>query len=91
MALRAGLFRNFDMMTPSFEANGFYTHDDFMEFGRRIGLMAGRIPKLLQDFETEQPAVADLVARSFLSPDKKSEYLSYYRTKVRAVGYRYGG
>lgn len=89
MALKDGLFRNFDM-TPGFEANGFYAHDDFMEFGRRIGLMPGRIPRLLHDFETEQPAVADLVARSFLSTDKKSEYLSCYRTKVKAVDYRYG-
>lgn len=89
MAFKDGLFKNFDI-TPNFEANRFYAHDDFMEFGRRIGLMPGRIPKLLHDFETEQFAVAELVARSFLSPDKKSEYLNHYRNKVRAVGFRFG-
>ena len=90
MALKDGLFKNFDM-TPSFEANGFYAHDDLMEFGRRIGLMPGRIPRLLHDFETEQPGVAELVSRSFLSEEKKSEYLNHYREKIKAVGYRFGG
>lgn len=89
MALKDGLFKGY-YMTPSFEANGFYANDDFREFGRRIGLKPERIHKLLADFETEQSGVEQLVSRSFLSEEKKYEYLHYYRDKVKAVGYRFG-
>lgn len=57
------------------------TGKDFLEFGRRIGIMEKRIDALLKPFQTLQPKVEALTERSFLSDSSKNTYLKHYRTK----------
>ncbi|MBL0015084.1 MAG: HipA domain-containing protein [Bacteroidetes bacterium] len=79
-ALSKGLFADTVLVkysTPPDPATG----KDFREFGKRIGVMATRLDKLLQPFIDPQPKVVDMVGRSFLSDSSRSSYLKHYRTR----------
>jgi serine/threonine-protein kinase HipA len=72
--------------TPSFDANGFLAYDDFLEFGRRIGLPLARVRKLLNDIVEHEDQITALVQRSFLSPELQQRYLANVasrRTRLR--------
>lgn len=56
--------------------------EDFLEFGRRIGIPEKRTLKLLEPFLTRQPGVEELVDRSFLDAECKALYLSHYRERL---------
>lgn len=79
-ALDKGLFKEGMNMSDTHNIG----HDDFFEFGKRIGLPDKVIAKELASFSRVNPLATDLIERSFLSPELKREYiLSYsYRCKM---------
>jgi serine/threonine-protein kinase HipA len=56
--------------------------EDFIEFGRRIGMKKSRIDKLLDPFLNKQPGVENLVKRSFLDEETKAQYLAHYNERI---------
>lgn len=56
--------------------------EDFLEFGRRIGITEKRTLKLLDPFLIHQPGVEELVNRSFLDAECKVLYLSHYQERL---------
>lgn len=88
LALKAGLFKN-DFLTPSFEANGFLTYDDFWEFGIRIGILKSRLLKVLDQYRSPLEEVAKLTERSFLDNDSKNLYLTSYQTRLKSLNYSF--
>lgn len=79
-ALDKGLFREGMNMSDTHNIG----HDDFLEFGRRIGLADKVVNQELETFSSLKPMAVQLIERSFLSPELKKEYiLSYsYRCKM---------
>lgn len=79
-ALDKGLFREGMDMSDTHNIG----HDDFVEFGRRIGLTDKVISQELETFSSVRPMTVQLIERSFLSPELKKNYiLSYgYRCKM---------
>jgi serine/threonine-protein kinase HipA len=79
-ALDKGLFAD-DFQSGAFKKTLHRNREDFLEFGRRIGIGEKRAEKLMAPFLTKQEKVAQLVERSFLNNATKRAYLLDYSTK----------
>jgi serine/threonine-protein kinase HipA len=64
--------------------------DDFIEFGKRIGLKDARIDKLLQPFLEKQSGVDGLLARSFLDEETQALYLAHYNERLEMLAVNQG-
>ncbi len=65
----------------AWKKNGHASAADFLEFGKRIGVVESRCAKLLAPFLERQAAVESLVNRSFLDAGSKKAYLLHVNTK----------
>lgn len=79
-ALSRKLFAD-NYQSPAWKKSGHATAADFLEFGKRIGMLESRCTKLLAPFLENQSAVELLVNRSFLDAPSKKTYLLQYHTK----------
>jgi serine/threonine-protein kinase HipA len=59
--------------------------EDFLEFGKIIGIGERRVKKLLEPFLLKQKRVEDLVKKSFLDEDTKAQYLSHYHERLEMI------
>ncbi len=75
-----GLFTD-DFKSKTFIKNGHPSKDDFIEFGKRIGVATTRIDKLLQPFLEKQKGVETLIRHSFLNAASKKAYGLMYQTR----------
>jgi serine/threonine-protein kinase HipA len=80
-ALDKGLFED-DYKSDDFKKSLHPSKIDFIEFGKRIGVMESRIEKLLAPFLEKQKRIEELTNRSFLHPSSKRAYLILYNTKL---------
>lgn len=72
---------------PAFIALGYYTHDDFLELGRRLGLPPSRVRKLLADIVGHEEKIQALIDRSFLPDDLKVSYAAIVRERRQRLRY----
>ncbi len=84
LALTNGLY-NGDYNYASYKIYGFYAFDDFMEFGRRIGLIPQRAKRMLFQFLQKEEAVLNLIKRSFLTEEIKKKYVNLYNDKRKRL------
>lgn len=68
--------------SQAYEACGFYTYQDFFEFGQRIGIKNSRVKKILAEFNTSNKSVYQLIERSYLNEECKKLYASYYEDRL---------
>ncbi|MEZ4944387.1 MAG: HipA domain-containing protein [Cyclobacteriaceae bacterium] len=87
IALKDGLFNSYE--TESFNANGFYAYDDFFQLGVRVGLGEGVVRNTINQFQTKEAEVKELVARSFLSEELKKEYYDHFLNKISRLNYSF--
>lgn len=78
-----------DFATESFRANAYLAKDDFLEFGKRLGMRETRIAMILPEFSARMDAVEPLVARSFLDASLQKQYLELVHDRVKRLGYSY--
>ncbi len=83
-ALSGGLFAD-DFASAAYKRTHHRAKDDFLEFGRRIGVHPGRTDKLLVPFLEKQDNVMTLINRSFLDKSTKKAYEIYYNTRRNAL------
>jgi serine/threonine-protein kinase HipA len=81
-------FRDFE--TKSFEANGFYAHDDFMALAQRLGIQEKIAQKTLKEFLSKGSETLALLEGSFLSSEAKERYQCLYVDRVKALSYKSG-
>jgi len=81
------LFEEYE--SEAFRANGFYSQQDFLEFGKLIGIDASLTNAIIKDFLSKKDDTLILIEHSFLSPDAKVAYKKLYLDRLRAVGYLY--
>ena len=79
-ALDKGLFAD-GYQSEIYKKSGHANKDDFFEFGKRIGVTASRMEKLIQPFLEWQPKMEKLINRSFLNDANKRAYQLIYNTK----------
>jgi len=56
--------------------------EDFIEFGKRIGINEKRVIKILAPFLKEQPEVEILIKRSFLDEETMMLYRNHYKERL---------
>lgn len=78
--LDKGLFAD-SYKSDEYKKSGHPSKNDFKEFARRIGIVEGRVEKILNPFLEKQPFVEELVNRSFLSDANKRGYFLMYNTR----------
>ena len=81
------LFKDYD--TPAFQANGFYSYDDFIKFAQMIGIDEKIANKIIEEFISYEVKTLDLLEISFLSDEGKHRYKKLYLDRLKAVRYRY--
>ncbi|HEX7014558.1 MAG TPA: HipA domain-containing protein, partial [Cyclobacteriaceae bacterium] len=79
-ALSKKLFAD-NFQSAAWKKSGHASAADFLEFGKRIGVVESRRTKLLAPFLERQAAVESLINRSFLDSGSKRDYLLHYNTK----------
>ena len=80
-ALDKGLFED-NYKSDDFKKSLHPSKIDFIEFGKRIGVMESRIEKLLAPFLEKQNRIEELTNRSFLNLSSKRAYVLLYNTKM---------
>ena len=82
-ALDKGLFREgmSKVDTPSIG------YDDFMEFGRRIGLTDRVIKQEIKMFQEPNPKAIELIEKSFLSDELTKQYITAYEFMCRMLSF----
>ena len=61
------------------------SYDDFVEFGRRIGLTDRVIKQEIKMFQEPSPEAIELIEKSFLSDDLKKQYITAYKFRCRML------
>ncbi|MBN1597359.1 MAG: HipA domain-containing protein [Bacteroidales bacterium] len=59
--------------------------EDFIEFGKKIGIDRQRVEKLLEPFLKDQTEVAALIERSFLNEKTKKLYKDHYIERLKKL------
>ncbi|GAB4235605.1 MAG: HipA domain-containing protein [Ekhidna sp.] len=75
-----------DRFSKTHEAYGFYTYQDFYEFGQLIGIKESRVKKIIAEFTAPNELVHSLIDRSFLNDEIKKVYRRHNEDKVRRLG-----
>jgi serine/threonine-protein kinase HipA len=71
-----------DRFTEAYDAHGFYTYDDFLEFGKALGIKETRVIKIIEEFNGKVEGIDSLVDVSFLRDDLKGFYKETYKDKL---------
>jgi len=79
-ALSKKLFTD-DYQSAGWKKSSHASATDFLELGKRIGVVESRCTKLLAPFLERQANVESLINRSFLDGASKRAYLLHYNTK----------
>ena len=78
-----------DFETESYKVCGFFSRDDFLEFGRRIGIPVKRVNRIIDEIIGHQKQVHELLDRSFLTPDLRIRFSEMIDDRFKAVRYSY--
>jgi serine/threonine-protein kinase HipA len=81
------LFEEYE--SKSFEANGFYAYDDFMDFAERLGINQKIAQHIIKDFLSKKEKTIALLKQSFLSQEAQQRYETLFLDRVQAVGYQF--
>lgn len=77
-----------DRFTDAYNAHGFYTYDDFLEFGKVLGIKESRVLKIIEEFNGKEESIDILVDASFLRDDIKIFYKNRYKDKATRLKIR---
>ena len=90
LAAEDGFFSD-DFETESYQANAFYAYDDFLEFGRRVGIVEKRVRKIISDISAvkKEPKVKEMIDKSFLDSENKEVYYDLYQDKLKRFRYSF--
>ncbi len=74
-----------DRFSEAYEAYGFYTNHDFLEFGKMLGIKESRVLKIIDEFSGKDESIDSLVDASFLRADLKTVYKDNYKGKMKRL------
>lgn len=81
-ALQGGLIPKSEY-SDTYTNSGHPCKDDFITFGKRIGVLPKKLQSIIELFATEQPQVLQLIERSFLDEKVKRMYRQSYLERLR--------
>lgn len=68
--------------SATYDRTGHPCKDDFITFGKRIGVLPKKLDSIIDTFATEQPKVYDLIENSFLDDKTKRRYKQSYQERL---------
>jgi len=71
-----------DRFTEAFNAHGFYTSSDFLEFGNVLEIKESRVIKIMDEFKVNEQSIDALINKSFLPNEIKNDYKEYYKDRA---------
>ncbi|MBE9462006.1 type II toxin-antitoxin system HipA family toxin [Dyadobacter subterraneus] len=74
-----------DRFSDAYDAQGFYTYNDFLQFGKVLGIKESRIIKIISEFNQKEEKIDFLIDSSYLNERIKDEYKSYYKDKIKRI------
>lgn len=77
-----------DIQTEYYQAYGHHGYPDFMEFARRIGLIAARAERILAQMLKQSDKVIPMVKNSRLSDEVMQLYIRYFTDKLKRLQLR---
>jgi serine/threonine-protein kinase HipA len=83
-ALEGGLFGK-EYYSEIYRQKGHPCQDDFIAFGKMIGVHEKLIKKIMDNFLTPQPLIYDLTERSFLNDKLKRIYIRSYEERLQRI------
>jgi serine/threonine-protein kinase HipA len=83
-ALEGGLFEE-EFYSETYRQKGHPCRDDFLLFGKMMGISDILIKKTLNDFLASQPLVYELTRRSFLNKKLKRNYIRSYEERLQRL------
>ncbi len=78
------LFRD-DFASEDYKHSSKYSREDFIEFGKRLGIRTEKTERILNEYSQKDAKVTEMVNRSFLSAEIRSEYLKLFRDKCKRI------
>lgn len=78
-----------DRFTDAYEAQGFYTYDDFTQFGKVLGIKESRIFKIITEFNGKEEKIDHLIDNSHLNEVIKAEYKTYYKDRIKRINMKW--
>jgi serine/threonine-protein kinase HipA len=82
-ALENGLFKEWDWSNCRIQNSDHHPcKEDFIEFGKTIGINDSRVIKILAPFVKIQPEVENLINRSFWDTETKNLYKNHYKERL---------
>ncbi|WP_238808616.1 HipA domain-containing protein [Emticicia aquatica] len=85
-AMALDLFEN-DYYSDSYNVLGYYSYNDFFEFGIKIGIPKNRVERIMHDFSNKSSAVRMMIDNSFF--DKKTKEIYWNQYQHRLTGFLY--
>jgi serine/threonine-protein kinase HipA len=77
-----------DYFTETYDILGYYSYQDFVEFGQRIGIQPTRVHRIIEFFGSQSTKVEKMIEQSFLSSNLKILYLTKYQDRLKGLIYR---
>jgi serine/threonine-protein kinase HipA len=77
-----------DRFTEAYNAHGFYTYDDFLEFGKVLSIKESRVVKIIDEFSSKEEGIDRLADASFLNDEIKAFYKNAYKDKITRLKIR---
>jgi serine/threonine-protein kinase HipA len=74
-----------DIESPHYLIYGYYGRENFMELGKRLGIVETRAARILDQFNSKKNEITSLVNSSYLSNGVKKLYVSYFEDKVKRI------
>lgn len=73
------------MNSPFYITYGYYGRPDFLELGKRLGLLEQRAVKILDNFIHKEQQVMTFIEKSQLSPNSKDKYANNLNDKLKRI------
>lgn len=77
------LFKN--GFTSTYEALGFYSYADFLEFGKKIGIKEHRVKAVILQFLSQTEKIEYYISRSFLNYEVKNIYQGQFSDHLKRL------
>ena len=74
-----------DIKSPHYLIYGYYGRENFMELGKRLGIVETRAARILDQFNSKKNEITTFVNSSYLSKGVKKLYVSYFEDKVKRI------
>lgn len=76
-----------DFQSENYKHGTKYTAADFLEFAKRLNIPSSRAKKFMEEYNKKKTGVEQIISKSFLPNEIKTEYLKLFLDKTNRLSY----